>query len=140
MNSVLDGIGTDSDTSATSGDGEPKVKRRAISLKAVVSALENSPVKQQQQQQQDQQQQQSEQEQQQPINKPMPQLIPAPRAFFDSVRQEPIEQGIDCDDDDGGDKGGGKPKVVKTRFWQYEEVDEKPKEKAKRKLVSLSCS
>ena len=36
MNSVLDGIGTDSDTSAASGDGEPKVKRRAISLKVVV--------------------------------------------------------------------------------------------------------
>ena len=34
MNSVLDGIGgTDSDTSGTSGDGEPKMKRRAISLK-----------------------------------------------------------------------------------------------------------
>ena len=70
----------------------------------------------------------------------MPQLIPAPRAFFDSVRQEPLEKGLDGDDDDGGDKegvGGGKPKVVKTRFWQYEEIDEKPKEKAKRKLVSL---
>ena len=76
----------------------------------------------------------------------MPQLIPAPRAFFDSVRQEPLEKGLDGDDDDGGDTGGigggggGKPKVVKTRFWQYEEIDEKPKEKAKRKLVSLFLS
>jgi len=121
MNSVLDGIGTDSDTSAASGDGEPKVKRRAISLKAVVSALENSP---------------SKLEKQQPINKPMPQLIPAPRAFLDSVsdRQEPIVESIV--DGDGDDKGGvgGKPRAAKARFWQYEEIDEKPKEKAKRKL------
>jgi len=126
MNSVLDGIGgTDSDTSGTSGDGEPKMKRRAISLKAVVEAIDNSPSKKE--------------PQRDPLlaTKPMPQLTPAPRAFFDravSERQSKESELLEKEDSPGDEKSS-KPKVVKReRFWEYEEVDDKPKEKNKRKL------
>ena len=65
--------------------------------------------------------------------KPMPQLTPAPAAFFDKVNAE-IKKIEENDEEKISPKS--KSKIVKReRFWEYEEIDEKPKEKQKRKLV-----
>ena len=68
----------------------------------------------------------------------MPQLTPAPRAFFDrAVSERQLKESeLPEKEDSPGDEKSSKPKVVKReRFWEYEEVDDKPKEKNKRKLV-----
>ena len=87
--------------------------------------------------------------------KPMPQLTPAPAAFFDKVAQvnakienmeveEKVEPPVEKTSGEKGEKSSdeekispkSKSKIVKReRFWEYEEIDEKPKEKQKRKLV-----
>ena len=88
--------------------------------------------------------------------KPMPQLTPAPAAFFDKVAQvnakienmeveEKVEEPpVEKTSGEKGEKSSdeekispkSKSKIVKReRFWEYEEIDEKPKEKQKRKLV-----
>lgn len=59
------------------------------------------------------------------VTKPMPTLIPAPK--------------LNRNNSNEGSSNEIKPlpKIVKKeKFWEYEEVDEKPKEKRKRKLVS----
>ena len=56
--------------------------------------------------------------------KPMPTLIPAPKLNRNNSNE-------------GTNEIKPLPKIVKKeKFWEYEEIDEKPKEKRKRKLVS----
>ena len=54
----------------------------------------------------------------------MPTLIPAPKLNRNNSNE-------------GTNEIKPLPKIVKKeKFWEYEEIDEKPKEKRKRKLVS----
>ena len=54
----------------------------------------------------------------------MPTLIPAPKLNRNNSNE-------------GSNEIKPLPKIVKKeKFWEYEEIDEKPKEKRKRKLVS----
>ena len=60
-----------------------------------------------------------------PVKKQMPTLIPAP-----TLNRNNSNEGA-------SNEPKPLPKIVKKeKFWEYEEVDEKPKEKRKRKLVS----
>ena len=57
--------------------------------------------------------------------KQMPTLIPAPKLNRNNSNE-------------GTNEIKPLPKIVKKeKFWEYEEIDEKPKEKRKRKLVSF---
>ena len=58
------------------------------------------------------------------VTRPMPTLIPAPKLNRNNSNE-------------GSNEIKPLPKIVKKeKFWEYEEIDEKPKEKRKRKLVS----
>ena len=99
-----------------------------LSIQAVVEAIDNSPSKKEPPLDP------------LPVTKPMPQLTPAPRAFFDrAVSERQSKESAELannDESPTGNEKSSKPKVVKReRFWEYEEIDEKPKEKNKRKLV-----
>ena len=62
------------------------------------------------------------------VTKPMPTLIPAPKLNRNNSNE-------------GSNEIKPLPKIVKKeKFWEYEEVDEKPKEKRKRKLVSINSA
>jgi len=129
MYSVLDRIGTsDSDTS----DKDYQRPPQKISLKAVVDALDNSPVKKPPSAtdiEKDESEGQitkidfglAQGEDSKPV-KPMPTLIPAPKLNRNNSNE-------------GTNEIKPLPKIVKKeKFWEYEEIDEKPKEKRKRKL------
>lgn len=58
----------------------------------------------------------------------MPTLIPAPKLNRNNSNE-------------GSNEIKPLPKIVKKeKFWEYEEIDEKPKEKRKRKLVSIDSA
>ena len=62
------------------------------------------------------------------VTKPMPTLIPAPKLNRNNSNE-------------GSNEIKPLPKIVKKeKFWEYEEIDEKPKEKRKRKLVSINSA
>ena len=62
------------------------------------------------------------------VTKPMPTLIPAPKLNRNNSNE-------------GSNEIKPLPKIVKKeKFWEYEEIDEKPKEKRKRKLVSFDSA
>lgn len=128
MDSVLDRIGTsDSDTS----DKDYQRPTKKISLKAVVDALDNSPVKKPPSAiEEDESEGEitkidfglAQGKEPTVMTKPMPTLIPAPKLNRNNSNEESNEI-------------KPLPKIVKKeKFWEYEEIDEKPKEKRKRKL------
>lgn len=131
MDSVLDRIGTsDSDTS----DKDYQRPTKKISLKAVVDALDNSPIKKSPSVIVEQECQptptinkidfglaKGSNDEEPSITKQMPTLIPAPTFNRNNSNE--------------GSETKSLPKIVKKeKFWEYEEVDDKPKEKRKRKL------
>jgi len=131
MDSVLDRIGTsDSDTS----DKDYQRPTKKISLKAVVDALDNSPVKKPPSIHEEESNAASgdhitkidfglaRDDEPKLITKQMPTLTPAPTLNRNNSNE-------------GSTEAKPLPKIVKKeKFWEYEEIDEKPKEKRKRKL------
>jgi len=128
MDSVLDRIGTsDSDTS----DKDYQRPTKKISLKAVVDALDNSPVKKPPSAIENDKSEEhitkidfglAQGKEPTVVTKPMPTLIPAPKLNRNNSNE-------------GSNEIKPLPKIVKKeKFWEYEEIDEKPKEKRKRKL------